>query len=103
MRVRLLTICIHWRREKIVPELRLCGKWLARNGFEIGRKVAIQEEPGKLTLRLVPAPEAYTPRYQRLMDKRQRPVFPIYDDAPRVPLQIERVAESRENYREELH
>lgn len=36
----------------IVPEIRLCGKWLQNAGFTTGQSVSVVSEPNKLTITL---------------------------------------------------
>lgn len=36
--------------ERTVPEIRLTGKWLENLGFEIGERIAVSIENGKLTI-----------------------------------------------------
>jgi hypothetical protein len=42
---------VHFK-EKKVPFIRLSGEWLAREGFDLGKKIIVQEQPGKLVLQL---------------------------------------------------
>jgi Toxin SymE, type I toxin-antitoxin system len=44
------------RPDRVVPFLRLRGRWLAELGFRRGVKVAVQAEPGRLVI--TPAPPA---------------------------------------------
>ena len=44
-----------WRRaERVVPYLRMRGRWLARLGFGIGTKLRVEAEPGRLVLTALP-------------------------------------------------
>lgn len=38
---------------KLVPELRLCGAWLAAAGFDLGREFEVGVEEGLLRIRVV--------------------------------------------------
>jgi molybdopterin biosynthesis enzyme MoaB len=53
MRVRLLTVSATNANGKEVPALRLSGDWLAKQGFNLGKKVIVREQPGQLTIQLV--------------------------------------------------
>ncbi len=48
--LRRATVTYRYRGEHQVPELRLGGKWLRRAGFELGQKVAVKVEDGRLTI-----------------------------------------------------
>jgi len=40
-----------WRRaDRVVPYLRMRGRWLDRLGFGIGTKLRVEAEPGRLVL-----------------------------------------------------
>ena len=39
--------------EKVVPELRISGKWLENSGFHPNRKVSITVEFGKLIIQTI--------------------------------------------------
>jgi hypothetical protein len=44
-----------WRRAgRVVPYLRMRGRWLDRLGFGIGTKLRVEAEPGRLVLTAVP-------------------------------------------------
>lgn len=36
----------------VVPEIRLEGRWLEKSGFSQGQKVVVEQERGKLIIRL---------------------------------------------------
>ena len=43
----------YWRG-RVIPKIRITGRWLERAGFKPGNRVEIQvSEPGTLTLRFV--------------------------------------------------
>ena len=42
-----------WNKYKIVPVIRLEGKWLRELGFEIGNEIEIKQEMNKLTITLM--------------------------------------------------
>lgn len=42
-----------WRKDYIVPEIRLEGKWLQELGFEVGKEIEVKQQKDKLTIRLV--------------------------------------------------
>ncbi|MGE5598036.1 MAG: SymE family type I addiction module toxin [Bacteroidota bacterium] len=52
MKTRLVTVCSLLSNGGKVPQLRLSGRWLAKLGFHPGAKVAVEEEAGRLTLRI---------------------------------------------------
>jgi toxic protein SymE len=35
---------------KVVPEIRLCGKWLLRLGFKAGQTIIVQLETNRITI-----------------------------------------------------
>jgi hypothetical protein len=43
-------------RDCTVPYLRMRGRWLRRLGFTIGTKLAVEAEPGRLVLTVLPSP-----------------------------------------------
>ena len=43
-------------RHCTVPYLRMRGQWLRRLGFTIGTKLAVEAEPGRLVLTVLPSP-----------------------------------------------
>ncbi len=51
------TVCYRCRNERQVPDLRLCGHWLERAGFDRGQKFQIQVHSGRLTIRAEPTIE----------------------------------------------
>jgi len=53
MKVRLITVSSITNGGKEVPALRLSGVWLAKMGFNLGKKVIVREQPGQLTIQLV--------------------------------------------------
>ena len=53
MKVRLMTVSSITNGGKEVPALRLSGDWLSKVGFNLGKKVIIQERPGQLTIQLI--------------------------------------------------
>lgn len=38
---------------KEAPFIRLQGRWLEKLGFEIGKRVTVEESPGRLVLKVV--------------------------------------------------
>ena len=50
---RLLTVCGRWRGRKRIPDIRLCGLWLKKAGFDLGQELEIEVEAGALTIRAV--------------------------------------------------
>lgn len=48
---RTITVTDLWRGRAIVPEIRLCGKWLKAAGFGKGQKVDIIIEGNQLIIR----------------------------------------------------
>jgi len=51
-----------WRRaDRVVPYLRMRGRWLDRLGFGIGTKLRVEAEPGRLVLTAVPQPLSAAP------------------------------------------
>jgi len=42
--------------DRVVPFLRLRGRWLSELGFEAGVKVRVETSPGRLVLTAAPAP-----------------------------------------------
>jgi hypothetical protein len=53
MKTRRLTVSSTYFNEKQVPYIRLSGNWLIENGFQTGRKIMVDEQPGSLTIRLI--------------------------------------------------
>jgi hypothetical protein len=53
MKTRRLTVSSTYFNEKKVPYIRLSGNWLIENGFQTGRKIMVDEQPGSLTIRLI--------------------------------------------------
>jgi toxic protein SymE len=49
------------RPDRVVPFLRLRGRWLEELGFEAGVKVAVEAEPGRLVLTPAAASEVAEP------------------------------------------
>ena len=47
-----LTVGYIYRNEKEVPTIRLSGDWLGRQGFGLGKKVIVREQPGQLVIQL---------------------------------------------------
>jgi len=43
------------RPERVVPFVRLSGQWLEDLGFEVGEKVRVATEPGRLVITPAPA------------------------------------------------
>ncbi|WP_294197666.1 SymE family type I addiction module toxin [uncultured Chryseobacterium sp.] len=41
-------------RPNILPEIRLCGKWLQEIGFEQGNTIKVQQRKNKITITLDP-------------------------------------------------
>lgn len=46
-----------WHQYAIMPEIRLCGKWLLDAGFECGDEVTVRCFGNKLEITLNPVPE----------------------------------------------
>lgn len=40
----------NFRKDVIVPEIRLCGQWLKQAGFNSGKTVSVQIENNKLVI-----------------------------------------------------
>lgn len=40
-------------RPVILPEIRLCGKWLKEIGFEQGQTIKVQQERNKITITVI--------------------------------------------------
>ena len=56
MKKRELTICgMSVYDRKRYPFIRLNGKWLEALGFEIGKKITVEEKQGELVLKMVSA------------------------------------------------
>jgi len=53
MKVRMLTVGALTAGGREVPALRLSGQWLAKRGFDRGRKVIVQEKPGQIIIQAV--------------------------------------------------
>lgn len=53
MKVRLLTISSTTAKTREVPQIRIQGVWLEKLGFTAGKKILIEENCGKLVLKLV--------------------------------------------------
>ncbi len=49
------TVCGRYRNDRRVPDLRLCGLWLERAGFDLGRKYQVKVAGGQLTIHAEPA------------------------------------------------
>jgi hypothetical protein len=47
-----LTVSYVYFKEKKVPFIRLSGEWLARQGFDLGKKIIVREQSGQLVLQL---------------------------------------------------
>ena len=43
-----------WRNQKVVPELRIAGNWLADHGFKAGTRVEITIRENQLTIKPLP-------------------------------------------------
>ena len=43
-----------WGNQKVVPELRIAGMWLADHGFEAGARVEITIGQNQLTIKPLP-------------------------------------------------
>lgn len=56
---RKLTVSYTRFNEKTVPFIRLSGDWLNRQGFNLGKKVIVREQPGELVIRLAEEGTAY--------------------------------------------
>lgn len=52
MKARQLTIGYIFTKEKQIPAIRLSGDWLAKNGFQIGRKISVYEKTGEIRIHL---------------------------------------------------
>jgi len=52
MKTRQLTIGYIFNKEKQIPAIRLSGDWLAKNGFQIGRKISVSEKTGEIRIQL---------------------------------------------------
>jgi len=52
MKEHRLTVGYSYRNEKEIPTLRLTGDWLSRQGFGLGKKVIVREQPGILVIQL---------------------------------------------------
>jgi len=50
---RMLTVCGRWRGRKRIPDIRLCGLWLKKAGFDLGQELEIEVEVGALRIRAV--------------------------------------------------
>jgi toxic protein SymE len=46
-----------WHQYVVMPEIRLCGKWLLDAGFECGDEVTVRCLGDKLEIRVTPVPE----------------------------------------------
>ena len=58
MNTRILTISsISAYNYKEVPYIRLQGKWLQELGFEIGRKIEVEENEGLIVIRIASVDE----------------------------------------------
>ena len=56
MSKRELTICKTYTcSDKKIPVLHLQGRWLEASGFEIGKKITVEEKQGELVLKLIEA------------------------------------------------
>ncbi|KQM36546.1 SymE family type I addiction module toxin [Chryseobacterium sp. Leaf201] len=44
--------CVNSWRPNILPEIRLCGKWLKDIGFEHGQTIKVQQRKNKITITL---------------------------------------------------
>jgi hypothetical protein len=49
---RRLTVGYTYFNEKEVPYIRLSGDWLNRQGFSLGKKIVVREQPGQLVIQL---------------------------------------------------
>ena len=52
MKDRRLTVGYIFANEKEIPMIRLSGDWLNRQGFSLGKKVVVREQPGQLVIQL---------------------------------------------------
>lgn len=52
-------------RYEAVPYLKLRGRWLRDNGFEIGAKVDIEVKEGMITLTVIETPAPVAPKVPR--------------------------------------
>lgn len=39
-----------YNQSVVLPEIRLCGKWLQETGFECGQTVTVRQEERKITI-----------------------------------------------------
>lgn len=53
MQVRLLTVLSTTANDTEVPQIRLQGKWLEKQGFKPNTKVVVEEKFGQLLIRVV--------------------------------------------------
>jgi len=44
---RMLTVCGRLRAGKRIPDIRLCGLWLKKAGFDLGQELEIEVEAGR--------------------------------------------------------
>jgi hypothetical protein len=44
---------MRWHSAPVKPYIRMRGQWLRRLGFEIGTRIEVEAEPGRLVLRAV--------------------------------------------------
>ncbi len=47
---RRFTVCGQYHNQHQVPALRFAGKWLRQAGFDLGQKVQVQVDTGRLTV-----------------------------------------------------
>ncbi len=52
MKERHLTVYESPGPDPTTPQIRLQGKWLAQIGFEVGKKILVSYEDGKLVIQL---------------------------------------------------
>ena len=49
---------------KEAPLIRLQGRWLQELGFEIGKRISVEEKQGELVLKLMPEEKDEPPKKQ---------------------------------------
>jgi toxic protein SymE len=68
-----------WQQYVVMPEIRLCGKWLLDAGFECGDEVTVSCLGDKLEIALVP-PQAPEPVEVRKKRASKKEVFVAFDE-----------------------